>query len=169
MNFFILFFTIISCSCITQAQDTIRFTTGETVLGYIVSNTNGLARIKKSDGKVFVVSSDKIKSIGIDNSIKVLVNGININDLPDVKYCQLLGYNEGIFKKKVIINVDYGQEFVPFTQGMRITDKSDKAIVFNSMVDALNFMEINGWEYVSQNAISSSSGGSVYHYLLKRK
>ena len=150
------------------SQDTIKFTSGETVLGFILSNTNQLTRIKKTDGNTIVVPSDKIKSIGVNNSKKVIVEGVNINALPNVKYCQLLGYNEGWFKKKIIISVDYGQEFVPFSQGMRITDQSAKPIVFNSMIDALNFMENNGWEYVNQNSVSSNGGGYVYHFLLKR-
>ncbi len=41
-------------------------------------------------------------------------------------------------------------------------------ITFNSMVDALNFMHDNGWEYVNNYAVSVGNS-SVYKYLLKKK
>ncbi len=36
------------------------------------------------------------------------------------------------------------------------------------MIDALNFMTKDGWEFVQAYAFSVGQSGNVYHYLLKR-
>jgi hypothetical protein len=97
---------------------------------------------------------------------QVTVENVNINDL-DIKYCQLIGYNKSLFGKNIIVTVDYGQKFKPFKSQL-IKGPDDKAIEFYSMIDALNFMEENGWEYVNNYAVSTGNS-SVYHYLLKKK
>jgi len=96
---------------------------------------------------------------------QVTVENVNINEL-DIKYCQLSGYNKSFFGQNIIVTVDYGQKF-DFGKKQQIKGPDNKPIEFNSMIDALNFMEKNGWEYVNNYAVSSS-GGSIYHYLLKR-
>lgn len=45
--------------------------------------------------------------------------------------------------------------------------KGGKYFSFNSMIEALNFMNDNGWEFVNAYAFSTGSQ-SVYHFLLKR-
>ena len=97
---------------------------------------------------------------------QVTVEGVDINKL-DIKYCELIGFNKSLFGKKIIVTVDYGQKFSLFKSQL-IKGPDGKPVVFNSMIDALNFMEKNGWEYVNNFAISSGNG-SVYHYLLRRK
>jgi len=97
---------------------------------------------------------------------QVSVEGVDINSL-DIKYCQLLGYNKSLIGQKIIVVVDYGQKFKPF-QSQVIKGPDDKPIVFNTMIDALNFMDANGWEYVNNYAVSVGNS-QVYHYLLKRK
>ena len=44
--------------------------------------------------------------------------------------------------------------------------KMAKQLIFNSMMDALNFMSKNGFEFVDAYAITSSNQ-NVYHYLLR--
>lgn len=97
---------------------------------------------------------------------QVKVEGVNINDL-DIKYCELYGYNKGIFTNKIIITVSYGQKF-RWWKTQRIVGPKGKDMIFNSMIDALNFMEKNGWEYVN-NYVLSHGDNLVYHYLLKKK
>jgi len=97
---------------------------------------------------------------------QVSVEGVDINKL-DIKYCQLLGYNKSLVGQKIIVVVDYGQKFKAF-QSQLIKGPDGKAVVFNTMIDALNFMENNGWEYVNNYAISTGNN-STYHFLLRKK
>ena len=43
-----------------------------------------------------------------------------------------------------------------------------KVVSFNSSVDALNFMDKNGWDYVEQTVTTSSDGETTYKYLMRR-
>jgi len=47
-------------------------------------------------------------------------------------------------------------------------EQTGKVKSFNSMVDALNYMGNNGWEFV-QAYIVTSGQQNVYHWLLKNK
>jgi hypothetical protein len=40
---------------------------------------------------------------------------------------------------------------------------SDSPYVFNSIIDALNFMTKDGWEFVQAYAFSVGQSGNVYH------
>lgn len=104
---------------------------------------------------------------GLSTNAQVKVEGVDINEL-DIEFCQLMGYNKSLFGQKIIITIDYGQKHKAF-QSQLITGLDEKAKVFNSVVDALNFMSKNGWEYVSNFAVSQSTGSAVYNYLLRRK
>lgn len=97
---------------------------------------------------------------------QVSVEGVDINAL-EIRYCELQGYNKSLFGQKIIVVVDYGQEFKAF-QSQVIKGPDNKPVVFNTMIDALNFMEQNGWEYVDSYAVTSGNG-NIYHYLLKKK
>jgi len=105
-------------------------------------------------------------AFSLNGMSQVMVNGVDVNK-QDVEYCKLIGYNKSLFGNKIIITIDYGQK-MKFTQAQTITGKNGKAIVFNSVIGALNFMQKNGWEYVNNYAIAMGQS-NVYHYLLKRK
>ena len=62
--------------------------------------------------------------------------------------------------------MDYGQPFSFKSQAIRGV-AGDKA-AFNSMIDALNFMDANGWEYVS-NYVINSNGEITTRYILQKK
>jgi hypothetical protein len=82
-------------------------------------------------------------------------------------YCELLG-TQKILTNKVNVEVDYGQEVKAWSfQDDRIVDPATgKAKTFNSMVDAMNFMGLLGWEFV-QAYVVSIGNQNVYHWLLK--
>ena len=82
------------------------------------------------------------------------------------KYCLLLASGK-FLSNEVDIRIDYGQDS-SFFEDTRIRDKNGKAIIFNSVMDALNYMESIGWEYVNAYAITVGNQ-NVYHYLLKAK
>jgi len=82
-------------------------------------------------------------------------------------YCVLVG-TQKFLSTKVTISVDYGEER-RFFQDTRIKDEqTGKVQEFNSMVDALNYMGNNGWEFVQAYAVTLGQQ-NVYHWLLRKK
>jgi hypothetical protein len=96
------------------------------------------------------------------------VNNIPIKDI-DVEYVQIVGTSK-ILSTKVTIEIDFGQRTKLFSAGNEtiVKDSEGKAIVFNSMIDALNFMTKIGFEFVDAYAITIGNQ-NVYHYLLRKK
>lgn len=96
-----------------------------------------------------------------------------VNDLPikdiDVEYVQIVGTSR-LFSTKLTIQIDFGQRTKFFSSGKEtiLKDEDGKALDFNSMIDALNFMSKNGFEFVNAYVITVSSQ-NVYHYLLRNK
>jgi len=93
------------------------------------------------------------------------------NDVPlkdiDVEYVQIVGTAK-FLSSKVFINIDFGQKTKFFSGGKEtiIKDENGEVMHFNSMIDALNFMVKNGFEFVNAYAINVG-GQNVYHYLLR--
>ena len=90
-------------------------------------------------------------------------------NVPELTYCELVGTAK-IFSSKINVVIDYGQEqeFFQFIKDKIVDEKTGKPKVFNSMIDALNFMGEKGWEFV-QAYIIRDNNTSVFHWLLKRK
>lgn len=82
------------------------------------------------------------------------------------EYCLVL-VTAKLLSTKVTITVDYGQERKFFADN-RYRDEQGKVQSFNSVVDALNFQNSQGWEFVNAYAILVN-GVNVYHYLMKRR
>ncbi|HLP21468.1 MAG TPA: hypothetical protein VK174_14245 [Chitinophagales bacterium] len=82
------------------------------------------------------------------------------------EYCMLVGTAK-LFSTKVSIEIDYGQKKKLYGDN-RFKDSGGKLVAFDSMVDALNFMNSKGWELYAAYPMASQMG-SAYHYLLKRK
>lgn len=84
-------------------------------------------------------------------------------------YCEIVS-TEYLSGTKVRIQIDYGQEvgFWSSANARTLKDEAGKAIKFNSMVDALNYMGNLGWEFVQAYTITVNNS-IVYHFLLKRK
>ena len=69
--------------------------------------------------------------------------------------------------KKVTITLDYGQETGPF-KDQRMRDADGRVSKFNSVIDALNFLnESGGWEFHDAYAITVGQQ-NVYHYVMSR-
>jgi hypothetical protein len=96
---------------------------------------------------------------------QVEVDGTNINEL-DIKYVELVGQAKFLSLTKIKVFVDYGQDFSWKQQ--TIKNAAGKNAAFNSMIEALNFMEANGWEYVN-NYLINNNGDLIYKYLLHKK
>lgn len=96
---------------------------------------------------------------------QVVVDGTNINDL-EIKYCELVGQAKFLSLTKIKVFVDYGQDFSWKQQTIKNT--AGKNAAFNSMMEALNFMDANGWEYVN-NYLINNNGDLIYKFLLRKK
>ena len=100
------------------------------------------------------------------NAQHVFVNETDINELP-INFCELRVTAAVLSLTKVKVYVDYGQKWSFKRQNIMTDDK--KVVRFNSSIDALNFMNDNGWEYVEQTLQNNGDGNVTYKYLMKRK
>lgn len=95
------------------------------------------------------------------------VNGKPIAEI-DAEYIQIVGTAK-LFSKKVNIQIDFGQVDKIFkAKDTQIKDKDGKLTTFNSMIDALNFMNKCGYEFVQAYTITVQNQ-NVYHYLMRKK
>ena len=95
------------------------------------------------------------------------VNYIPLKDV-DVEYVEIVGTSK-FLSTKVTIDIDFGQRNKVWTgKDTQIKDVDGKRMEFNSMIDALNFMSANNYEFV-QAYIVTISNQNVYHYLLKKR
>ena len=93
-----------------------------------------------------------------------------VNDKPmteiDVEYVQIVGTAK-LLSNKIRIQIDFGQEDKFFSsKDTQVKDENGKQMIFNSMIDAMNFMSKNGYDFVEAYAITVANQ-NVYHYLLK--
>ncbi len=110
-----------------------------------------------------LVLAGMLMMFAIAGNTQVIVNDVNINEL-DIKYVELVGQAK-INPTKIKVIVDYGQPFSFKSQAIRGA-QGEKA-AFNSMIDALNFMEANGWVFVS-NYVINNQGTITTRYILKK-
>ena len=82
-------------------------------------------------------------------------------------YCESVG-TQKFLSQKVTINIEFGEE-KNYWKDNRVKDEvTGKVQVFNSMVDALNYMGSDQWEFV-QAYIVTTGQQNVYHWLLKKR
>lgn len=104
--------------------------------------------------------------LGLSASFAQTVNDVPIKDV-DVEYIQIVGTSK-LLSNKVTIEIDFGQENKFWSaKDTQVKDENGKLVVFNSMIDALNFMSKNGYEFVDAYAITVSNQ-NVYHYMMKK-
>ncbi len=100
---------------------------------------------------------------------QVYVDGSEIDTL-NTPFCQLICTNAGGLTRTRIL-IDYGQSY--FFNGLnrqKIAGPDQRAITFNSSIDALNFMTRNGWELVSSQVTGTETGlAGQFIYVLRRK
>lgn len=83
-------------------------------------------------------------------------------------YCELIGPNSS-FSNKVTVDIDFGQESGAWGLDYPLRDSTGKEIGFNSMVDAMNYMDADGWEFVQSYSTSNRVNSIItYHWLLKK-
>jgi len=89
------------------------------------------------------------------------VNGKPLKDI-NVEYARIVG--ETIpFKQKIFIILDFGMG----DKETEVIDENGKPVEFVGMIDALNFMVKNGFEFVQAYGVNNGSS-SIYSYLIRR-
>lgn len=106
--------------------------------------------------------------VTISSMLSQTVNDVPLSDIK-VEFVQILGISKSL-SNKVTITIDFGQQnkYFSFKDVAIIKDKKGKKIKFYSMIDALNFMSENGYEFVDSNMLRIDKE-NVFQYLLKRK
>jgi hypothetical protein len=96
------------------------------------------------------------------------VNDIPLKDI-DVEYVQIVGTSK-VLSTKLTIEIDFGQRTKFFSSGKEtiLKDEKGKSLDFNSMIDALNFMGENGYEFINAHTITVGNQ-NVYHFILRKK
>jgi len=105
---------------------------------------------------------------GVYQAFSQTVNDVPIKDI-DVEFVQIVGTSK-LLSTQLTIQIDFGQRTKLFTSYKEtvIRDEQGKPLVLNSMVDALNFMSQNGYDFLDAYALSISSS-NVYHFLLQKR
>jgi hypothetical protein len=154
---------------IINAQDTITMKDGTIYTGKVQVVSDESVQI--IDGqKMTNVPENGIKYVRFEKSDKnsIYVNRVDINGM-DNEFIQIIGYQKGWLSSKITINIDYGQKSSYFgRRDQVIADNMGHPVIFHSMIDALNYLTKRGWEFIDNYPMSSSQG-TAYHYLLKRK
>lgn len=116
--------------------------------------------------KKIIFASLLFLSIGFSTTLFGQTNP-DENDDSRYIYCELVGIQK-FLSTKVNVSVDYGEER-SFFQDTRMRDEqTGKVQSFNSMVDALNYMGNDGWEFVQAYVVTIGQQ-NVYHWMLKKK
>ena len=82
-------------------------------------------------------------------------------------FCEIV--ERGASGKSVKVNIDFGQKREKAERQQSLVDKNGKNIIFNSKIDALNYMHSLGWEFLQAYTEVSGSDGdasSQIHWLL---
>lgn len=82
------------------------------------------------------------------------------------EYCMILASTK-LLSTKVNIAVDFGQEWSFWKDKRSLKDANGKKLEFDSVIDALNYMSSQGWEFVNAYSLTTS-GQNVLHYVMKR-
>lgn len=104
---------------------------------------------------------------------QVIVDGVDINNIEGLKVCQMNVLGK-LFSNKVTITINYGQA-VKFAsrKGTEVRNRKGELQVFNSTIEALNFMENNDWEMIDvvvyQNINSGASTNSTVFFFRKKE
>lgn len=97
------------------------------------------------------------------------INGVAIKDL-NVQYLQIVGTSK-FMSSKLNIRIDIGQKIKLMSSNSDtagIKDANGEVLIFNSIIDALNFMSANGYEFVTSNILVEGEQ-NVYYYLMKKR
>lgn len=142
------------------AQFQVILNSGDTVEVSKATLEGDYYNLEKEDGRTSKLPKDLVQTV--------------IRDYPTIGneaafvYCQIVG-TQKLFSPQVNVYVDYGQETTFWNKWSvsAIKDDEGKVKSFNSMIDALNYMGSQGWEFEQAYTITMGQQ-NVYHFLLKK-
>ena len=109
-----------------------------------------------------------------DSQFSIIVADTDINQIEGLQYIELVGSSK--LNGQLLVSVNYGQKIKLFGKAQSIRDESKgsfqngtaKNMTFNSMIQALNWFDARGWNYVNQYIVTVN-GQNVYKILLKKE
>lgn len=156
------------------SQNIVVLTKGDTMNVKITQiNQDGIKYSYKLQDQLFKgqKTAKELHSLSLENGTFLLfedyVNKMQANRTEE--YCELLATSK-LFSLKVTISIDFGQEtsvWTKYKDQAVFNELTGKLKSFNSVIDALNWMNSSGWEFVNAYAITHGNQ-NVYHYLMKR-
>lgn len=91
---------------------------------------------------------------------------------PHEVFCELVSYTNGIFTNKVTVDIDFGQQTKFWSRDRALIDEAGHDIVFNSILDAANYMGERGWvfkqAYIVQTFTKGDSGSPTVHWIMAK-
>ena len=103
------------------------------------------------------------------NSQSQTINGVPFSEI-ESPFIKIVGTAK-ILSSKVKIYIDFGQNSKLFGSAKKqfaILDSNGKAMEFNSMIDALNFMTEIGYKFEQAYTVTAGNS-SVSHYLMSKE
>ena len=96
------------------------------------------------------------------------INGVPLKEV-DVEFVQIVGTAK-LLSTQLSIQIDFGQRTKLFTANKEtlLRDEQGNPLILNSMMDALNFMSKNGYDFLDAYALTNGSQ-NVYHLLLQKR
>jgi len=84
-------------------------------------------------------------------------------------YCDLTA-TSNLFSSKISVYVDFGQE-TSLLSDDRLVDENGNILLFNSMIDAMNYMSTLGWEFEQTYVVPTGSESKLSgedHWLMSK-
>lgn len=97
---------------------------------------------------------------------QVFVNGANINSIKELKIIELVVLEDFVASPNITASIDYGQDRKELND--KITNAAGEKIKFGSIIGAVNYLELRGWEYIN-NSIIQKGRGVLYRYYFRRR
>jgi hypothetical protein len=91
---------------------------------------------------------------------------INLNEMPELSLIQVVGVANWT-GNKVTITIDYGQKKDFRNDSYIVDNETGEKTKFNTMIDAMNYLEKHGWAYLDAYTLSMGNQ-AVYHYMFKK-
>ena len=80
------------------------------------------------------------------------------------EYCQVKAWQK--LNGKVSVSIDYGQQHQLLSRNLYRAAEG-RPVEFNSEIDALNWLNTQGWEFV--NAYVTGGDSSISYYVMRRR
>ncbi len=86
-------------------------------------------------------------------------------------YCEIVATPK-LFSNKATVELDFGQYASFWSADRQLVDEDGNIIIFNSALDAANYMARRGWDleevFIVQEMSNGNSGTTRYHWVLSK-